>query len=222
MNSLISCFSLLKPLPASFYVQVFSRVQAARVGRIRESKKFIQHPNRDRRLPVYMLETVEEHGLKGEIVWVNPTIVRQVLLPEKLAIPARIYDPYLRGQRHMVLEANRLGALGDSLQTPEIRLAKAILLVRKVLESGALCYTPDSNKFVIFPEDVSVCYREELELNIPRECIGCLEEEGISWPITRVGEYSYNVRIDPEVTQLSKLTVLEPVVVVDPKATKYD
>ena len=222
MNSLMRSFYILKPLSPSFYVQVFSRVQTARVGRIRESKKFIQYPNRDRRVPVYMLETLEDFGLKGEIVWVKPGNARNHLFPNKQAIPARIYDPYLRGQRYMVLEANRLGALGDSMQTPEVKLAKAILMVKKVLQNEVLNYTPDSNQFIIYPEDVSVRYREELELNIPRECIGCLEEEGVSWPITEVGEYSYKVQINPGVIRDSKLKVHEPVIIVDPKATKYD
>ena len=221
MYYLANSVSLLKPVFPSFYVTALSRVHTARAGRIRESKKFIQHPNRDRRLPVYMLETIEEHGLKGEIVWVKPTVVRQELLPNKQAIPARIYDPYLRGPRHRILEANRLGALGDSMQTPEVKLAKAIIMVRKALED-VLSYTPDSNEFLIFPEDISVRYREEFDLNIPRECIGCLEEEGMSWPITETGEYNYKVRIDPGVIHDSKLKVLEPVILVDPKATRYD
>lgn len=216
MSSLIR---YVKPLSPSFYVQVFTRVQVACVGQIRESKKFIQHPNRDRRLPVYLLTDVEEIGLKGEIVWVRPGVARRQLLPDKLGIPARIYDPYLRGQRYMVLQANTLGALGDSIQTAEVKLAKAVQMVKRVLVNEVLTYTPDVINFTIFPEDISFRYREEKELNIPRECIGHIEDEGKAWPLTEIGVYTFKVQINPGEVQDARVEITHPVIVIDPKAS---
>ncbi|KAI6662044.1 hypothetical protein LOD99_9631 [Oopsacas minuta] len=210
--------SLTKPLSSYFYVQVFSRIQVAWVGQIRESKKFIQHPNRDRRLPIYMLTDVEAVGLKGEIVWVLPGTARNHLIPNKQAIPARIYDPYLRGQRYMILQANKLGTLGDSIQTPEIKLAKAVQIVKKILEENVLTYIPDVINFTIYPEDISLRYREEIDLNIPRECIGSIEEEEeVRWPLTEVGVYHFKVQINPGVFQDAKLEVRDPIIRVNPK-----
>ena len=211
-------FRSIKHLSPSFYVQVFTRVQVACVGQIRESKKFIQHPNRDRRVPVYLLTDVDEIGLKGEIVWVRPGIARRRLLPDKLGISARIYDPYLRGTRYMVLQANKHGAMGDSMQTPEVKLAKAVQMVKNILMNEVLTYTPDVINFTIFPEDISFRYREEKELNIPRECIGHIEDEGKAWPLTEIGVYNFKVQINPGEVQDARVEVTHPVIVVDPKA----
>ena len=216
MNSLIR---YITPLSPSFYVQVFTRVQVACVGQIRESKKFIQHPNRDRRIPVYLLTDVEEIGLKGEIVWVHPGTARRRLLPDKLGLPARIYDPYLRGQRYMVLQANKLGAQVDSIQTTEVKLAKAVQMVKNILVDELLTYTPDVINFKLFPEDISLRYREEKELNIPRECIGRIEEEGKAWPLTDVGIYTFKVQINPGEVQEARVEVTHPVIAVNPKAS---
>ena len=213
MNSLINSCSLIRSSRPSFYVHVFTRVQVVWVGQIRQSKKFISSPNRKREVPIYLLEDVKYVGEKGKVIWVNPGLARVNLYPKKKAIPARIFDPYLRGPLHRRLLYNKIGAQAEQINlSPDERKERSVRFVQDMLEKQALRIFPGEEDFVLFPEDVSVSFRAVFRMHIPRESIGELLEEGKSWPVRGLGAFSFKVAINPGVETIGRISVEDPAV----------